>query len=84
MSYPARGTTQRGAEAPFTGMRPRSRPRGAHVAVPLTRASGVGSRTEPCSALMRAPFMGITDKAIAAGRLHRNQYVTTSFAEAAA
>jgi len=40
MSYPARGTAQRGAGAPLAGMRPRSRPRGAGGSVPRARLRG--------------------------------------------
>ena len=40
---PARGTAERGAGAPFAGMRPRSRPRGAELSVPHARLRGAAA-----------------------------------------
>jgi hypothetical protein len=80
----ARGTTQRGAGAPFMGMRPWSRPKGAHFAVPQARIRGrlpEGTLLRPTA---RPALAGIDSKSIVAKRRHENVYMTIGLKEASA
>jgi len=83
MSYPARGTAERGAGAPLAGMRRRSRPRGAHPAVSIERYRD-STPEGPFRWLAARPALaGIDGKAIAARRRREIMGVPTPTEEAA-
>jgi hypothetical protein len=73
MSYLARGTAERGAGAPPAGMRPRSRPQGAHPTVSSVCVEG-GIRAQALVGLPARPIqgMGIDSQASRAGRRRDN------------